>query len=466
MKQVKATGAALGMGLLALLPGHIMAQTSVPVAVSVAADLDPNSTGGIMPEGLIADARGRLYTSDLASKNLYRVSAENGGVRVLGALPATSLGMAFDGAGNLYFASGVSVLKLAADKLEANQIVATDVVTFTTGVPQANGLIFDGKGNLYVSGAGTGTIYVVTPDGKSKVFAEGFTSERKDQPISTNGLGFGTDGKLYSANTGTGAIDRMPVNSDGTAGNIERWVKDPLLLGADGIAFASNGDLYVAANERNAVVKVTPDGKVSNVASNGNGGPLEFPASLAFSGNALYASNFDVARGVNSPNTPGVGASIARLDVGVGGLLPSQAVGSAASATPAVQNTPVQQSTTVPSVTQAAVSSTATSPATKVPTAQAQVTAAVVPATPTAAPAVGQPATGGATSTPDAVVGEAVSAVAVPAGSPEGMPRTGGPETLLVPLLTAIGGLLLAAGVAAREARARVKVRVRTRSRR
>lgn len=432
MKRFATLGAILGMSLLALLPGHIMAQAvnpAGPVAVSIAADLDPNSASGIMPEGLIADARGRLYTSDLASKNLYRVSAENGGVRVLGALPATSLGMAFDGAGNLYFASGVSVLKLPADKLEANQIAATDVVTFTTGVPQANGLIFDGKGNLYVSGAGTGTIYVVTPDGKSKVFAEGFTSERKDQPISTNGLGFGPDGKLYSANTGTGAVDRVAVNQDGTAGPIERWVKDPLLLGADGIAFASNGDLYVAANERNAIVKVTPDGKVSDVASNGNAGPLEFPASLAFSGNALYASNFDVARGVNSPNTPGIGASIARLDVGIGGQ--GAAGQGAPSATPAPQNTPL------PTATQPGAT---TLPATPSPTLTPEV--------------LGDPPFQTAIPLPSNTPSSTMTPVDTPVSV--GMPRTGGADTLFIPTLAALGGILVLAGVAARRAREKV----------
>ena len=67
----------------------------------------------------------------------------------------------------------------------------------------------------------------------------------------------------------------------------------------------------------NAIVRVSRDGTVADVASNGADGPLQFPASPSFSGNALYASNFDIERGANAPNTGGVGASLARIDVGV-----------------------------------------------------------------------------------------------------------------------------------------------------
>jgi hypothetical protein len=46
-----------------------------------------------------------------------------------------------------------------------------------------------------------------------------------------------------------------------------------------------------------------------------NEGTLEFPASLHFVGNTLYVSNFDVARGVNKPNEPGIGASIVKISL-------------------------------------------------------------------------------------------------------------------------------------------------------
>jgi sugar lactone lactonase YvrE len=413
--------------MLALLPGRIMAQAETPgasttpattpvstavttpqpagtttatstVPITILADLDPGSATGIRPEGLIADANGRLYTSDTASRRLYRLTPDSPQVTVLGTLPAAATGMAFDSRGNLYLASSGNVLRIAADKLSGDSIQESDVQTFATGVAGANGLIFDAQDRLYVSGAATGNIYVVATDGMTRTFATGFRSERQDQQISTNGLAFGPDGRLYSANTGTGAIDRITVNADGTAGPVERWVTDPLLRGADGIAFASNGDLYVAANERNAVVRVTADGQVSDVASNGNAGPLEFPASLAFSGSNLYASNFDIERGANSPAAPGIGASVAQLAVGVTGYRPP-VIGDAVSATAPPQATPV-------------------------------------PLTPT---------TG-------VIDYQAPTPVVEPEITPVGMPRTGsdGSDSLLWTMLAALSGLLLLVGALAR----------------
>jgi LPXTG-motif cell wall-anchored protein len=269
---------------------------------------------------------------------LFRIAPATGAVEVRATLAQPTAGMIFDPAGNLYMAAQDTVLRIPADRLAAQDLNAGDVQTFATGVPGANGLAFDPSGNLYVSGGATGNIYVVARDGTSRVFTSGFTSDRQEQPISTNGIQFGPDKRLYSANTGTGAIDRITVNPDGTAGTVERWVTNPLLRGADGIAFAENGDLYVAANERNAIVRITPNGQVADVASNANTGPLEFPASLAFAGTALYASNFDIPRGRNLPGDAGIGASIARIDAGIAGLLlpPLPAV----QATPGITTTP------------------------------------------------------------------------------------------------------------------------------
>ena len=349
------------------------------VPVTIAADLDPASASGIRIEGLVADKNGRLYTADLDSRRFYRVTPETGAVEVLGTLPRSASGMAFDSADNLYMASGDVILRVPAGQLTGTTVDPASVQTFAQNVPGANGLAFDGAGNLYVSGGNTGNIYLVSPAGAVNIFASGFTSDRQEQRISTNGLAFGPDGKLYSANTGSGAIDRITLKPEGGVQTVERFVTSPLLLGADGITFAANGDLYVAANERNAIVKVTAAGQVSDVASNGNTGPLEFPASPAFSGNALYASNFDLPRGANAPPEPGVGASIARIDVGVAGL-PLPVAQPAPSAPAAAPSAPAAS----PSTPAASPSAPAASPSAPVPSP--------APTTPSTPPAGAVPA--------------------------------------------------------------------------
>jgi len=414
---------AIWMALLALVaaPLAVLAQPQPGVAVTIAVDLDPASATGMRIEGLVSDRQGRLYTSDLDSRRFFRYTPTGGNLETLGTLPRTASGMAFDAGGNLYMASGDTILRVGSSVLQGTQISATDVVTFATGVPGANGLAFDASGRLYVSGGATGNIYVVASDGITRTLVSGLTSEREAQRISTNGLAFWTDGTLYSANTGTGSIDRITINADATSAQVQQWVKDPLLLGADGITFAANGDLYVAANERNAIVRVTPQGQVSEVAANGNNGPLEFPASPAFSGNALYASNFDIERGANAPNAPGIGASIARLDVGVGGLPLPVSVATqptpgasppAVTPTAAATNTPAAVATNTPAAT-------ATTPVEDTPAP-----ATVIPATPAIEP---------------------TATVVTP-----GMPRTGAESWTLVSLL-ALCALAVVVGVGIRQ---------------
>ena len=288
--------------------------------VFILADLDPEKATGMSIEGITGDKAGRLYTIDMVSRRLFRVLPDTGKVEVLTVLPRSATGMAFDKDGNLYMASGGSatqegvILRVRADALQGAEFDSSRVETFASGVNGANGLAFDREGNLYVSGGATGNIYVIKPTGERTVWASGITAERKEQPIVVNGLAFGHDGHLYIANTSSGEINRVSIKRDGTFGEVKRFAKDPLLYGADGIAFAGDGSLFVCANERNAIVRVSPSGKVSEVAVNDNQGPLEFPASMHFVGKTLYVSNFDVARGVNSPNTPGIGASIAKIE--------------------------------------------------------------------------------------------------------------------------------------------------------
>ena len=89
-----------------------------------------------------------------------------------------------------------------------------------------------------------------------------------------------------------------------------------LLEGADGLAFDPSGKLWVTANERNALVTVTPDGQVQEVAKNGSQGPLEFPSAIVFVGNIAYISNYDTPRRDNMDASgktalDGIGASVA-----------------------------------------------------------------------------------------------------------------------------------------------------------
>lgn len=288
-------------------------------SVSILADLDPSTATGLRIEGVIANEDNQVFTVEMGSKKLYRIAADTGKIDTLTELPRSGTGMALDSEGNLYIASGGEeglIYRINEEDLSSAAFDSSKVVTYASGVPGANGLAFDRSGNLYVSGGATGAIYKVSSTGQVSTYASGIIPTREEQKIVVNGIAFGTDGQLYVSNTSSGEVNRFVINNDGSLGQRQLLAQSPLLYGADGLNFGPDGAIYVAANERNAIVRVSLNGQVSDIASNDNKGPLEFPASLHFVGNTLYISNFDQPRGINNPNDPGIGASIATIDFG------------------------------------------------------------------------------------------------------------------------------------------------------
>lgn len=318
-----------------LLAGCAGMQVGTP-NVSILVDLDPASTDRtVIVESITADARGVLYLPDRVTGNILRVDPrapkpvvvgriairEVGGKRI----EPNASGVAFDRRGDLYIAVGPfsEVVRIrAADLDPAKPGMAT---TFATGVPGANGIAFDRAGNLFISGGASGIVYRVGPEGGAAQPAaqiERFTRTLPDgktqQAIVANGLEFDAAGVLHVADTARGAVWKVVIGADGKGGKPVLLAQDAQLEGADGMAFDRHGNLWVTANELNALATVTPAGQVRTAASNDSRGPLEFPAAMVFTGGVGYVANFDTPRRVNldangKTALDGIGASIARL---------------------------------------------------------------------------------------------------------------------------------------------------------
>lgn len=99
------------------------------------------------------------------------------------------------------------------------------------------------------------------------------------------------------------------------------FVSHPILEGGDGIALDVAGNIWVAANERNAVAVVTKDGRVTEIFRNpvnantllrneatdpvDNNHILEFPTSPFLSGDVFCTAQSDLDRRDNSPRSAG-----------------------------------------------------------------------------------------------------------------------------------------------------------------
>ena len=330
----------LSTGLLALATALTLGactgmQMGNPV-VSILVDLDPASADRtVIIESITAGRDGALYAPDRVTGNILRVDPKSPKPVVVGKIESRTVdgkkvdpspsGISFDAKGDLYVAIGPysEVVRIKASDLNpANPGVAQ---TFATGVTGANGIAFDKRGNLFVSGGASGIVYSVGPNGGSAQAAAQIDKNvrtlpdgKTQQAIVANGIEFDAAGVLHVADTSRGAVWKVVIGADGKGGKPALLAQSPLLEGADGMAFHGNGDVWVAANELNAIVSVSSAGVVKSIAKNSSQGPLEFPAALVFVGNRAYVANFDTPRRDNmdanaTTAKDGIGASIAQI---------------------------------------------------------------------------------------------------------------------------------------------------------
>jgi sugar lactone lactonase YvrE len=345
----------------------VLAATTLVIGVSAASNGSPHEKNASAPatwmtvlkstlgiEGLTGDEAGNLYVAARGGASacpVWRVDA-NGGANqtpvTVGSVPppCSPSGLTFDAAGRLYVTgAGAAGDQIAVLKPDA---AAPPVATiFATGTPGANGLAFDRHGNLYASDGGTaqGRVFRVGPQGgaATEIFrvppmANSVGVGRQNaslqpplapapQNIVANGLAFASDGSLLVADTARGALWRVELDQDGnvlsplgcdttfTADTLcleNVFVAHPALEGSDGIALDRAGNVWADANERNAIVVVDRQGRVSEFfrsplgAGNlRNQGPLEFPTSPFLSDRTLCTTSSDGNRRDNSPNSGG-----------------------------------------------------------------------------------------------------------------------------------------------------------------
>jgi sugar lactone lactonase YvrE len=137
--------------------------------------------------------------------------------------------------------------------------------TFAGGLSNPKGLVFDGRGHLFVADAGRNAIVVFTiPDGLGSTYVSGLNS-----PV---GLAFDTAGNLYVAEAASGNVVKFA--QDGTKTTFATGLGAPA-----GLAFDNSGHLFVADFSGGKIYTITPAGTVSTFVTG-----LDFPAGLAIDG--------------------------------------------------------------------------------------------------------------------------------------------------------------------------------------
>ncbi|WP_156148980.1 SMP-30/gluconolactonase/LRE family protein [Rhodococcus sp. MEB064] len=162
--------------------------------------------------------------------------------------------------------------------------------------------VFDGDGNMYVSDLNQATIWKVAPGGgEARIW---YQSADFASIYSVNGMQFDAQGRLVFAVTISltpdasifrGKLFRLGVEADGSPGTREQIATTSQ---GDGIAIGSSGRIYVAVANPviNDVEVVEPGRGVVDALPSPLGRsmlsvPLVTPASLAFRGTSLLATN-------------------------------------------------------------------------------------------------------------------------------------------------------------------------------
>lgn len=168
-----------------------------------------------------------------------------------------------------------------------------------------NGAVFGPDGALYVTDSARGSVFRVERDGTTAEWLqEDLLTGDKDFcgkgvgaafDIGANGIALRGE-ELIVANNDKAQLVRIPILKSGRAGEAKLLGASSCaeLGGADGIAVDSHGDILVATNRLDRIVRVTSQGAIRTVSE---GAPLDFPATIVpTSHGEAYVTSFAFGR--------------------------------------------------------------------------------------------------------------------------------------------------------------------------
>ncbi len=188
-------------------------------------------------------------------------------------------GIAVDADSNVYACSGGEVKRITPEG---------EVTTYFAGsadreIKTPNYPAFDEAGHLYVSDSGewkqdNGCLFKVSPGGEGAVWETSLTHF-------PNGLALAPDGThLYVAvSLGQPRVSRVAINDDGTAGTVSLVAELPEAV-PDGLAFDSEGNLFVSCYRPDRIYRVAVEGPVDIFCDDPEGTMLAAPTNVAFCG--------------------------------------------------------------------------------------------------------------------------------------------------------------------------------------
>ena len=277
------------------------------------------------PEGIGVDSQGNLYASLFNTGEIVQLK-EDGQYVHIAWVPTEAdsgkghvLGLASDKDDNVFVAYKARskydrvgdprhpACRDATDvtsgvyRIDAETREVTPVATRGDGWPFCfpDDVAIDDVGNIYLTDLTYAGIWKITLDGRVTLWSEHpllhwSTTPYSGFPLGVNVLALDAGQRnIYAATSGDPLVLRIPIQSDGSAGEPIVVSRGHSLL--DGIALDEEGNIYVSEIFRNEIIGLSPDGSRRVVVANKQSAPLDGNASLVVHAGTLYVANLGFA---------------------------------------------------------------------------------------------------------------------------------------------------------------------------
>jgi sugar lactone lactonase YvrE len=296
----------------------IFAQTPTAIAPSQTIAEFPVNT---FLENIAIDPQGNLFINSYEEGKVYRVTP-TGKVETFAQIEGNLAGIVIDPQGNLLVAGAMSdktqaVFRIAQDGTVETLITLPDAIFLNGMTPLTSDryLIADSfKGAIWEIDAISRTAEIWLQDdclAPSKTNPSPFPA--------ANGIKIYAN-TLYVSNTQRQHLIRILIANDDSAGIPELFLKE---VNLDDFAFDVEGNLYAATHVYNSVVKISPEGQVTTIATSGQG--MAGSTAVAFGRANIDRTSVYVTTngGMSLPLPSGIEpGKVVRLDIGrVGNLL-------------------------------------------------------------------------------------------------------------------------------------------------
>lgn len=156
---------------------------------------------------------------------------------------------------------------------------------------------------------------------KDPHFLDTILVHNEELPLGADGLCFDKEGNLYIGNFSDGTVHRFEFDEAGKVKSNTIFAKAEFMKSADGLFMdTAGGVIYVADSRANAVQMVHPDGTVTTLAQNGDtdglDGGMDQPCEVLLRGREVIVSNMDwpVPGCINQTYNEPCTLSVIRLD--------------------------------------------------------------------------------------------------------------------------------------------------------